>query len=67
MRASNSFDDDGRVTMMYGSMGTLLIGFRLRLIKQLRGWRMLKFLGGTVGIVFLIGLIVVVGIFMLIF
>jgi hypothetical protein len=44
-----------------------LIGFRLRLIKQLRGWRMLKFLGGTVGIVFLIGLIVVVGIFMMIF
>lgn len=28
---------------------------------------MLKFLGGTVGIIFLIGLVVVVGLFMLIF
>ncbi|WP_443218183.1 hypothetical protein [Pseudomonas sp. Gutcm_11s] len=32
-----------------------------------RSIRMLKFLGGTVGIIFIIGLIVVIGLFQLIF
>jgi hypothetical protein len=32
-----------------------------------RRYTMLKFLGGTIGVIFLIGLAVVVGIFMLIF